>query len=531
VPRVPRGQPDAGAAGRRASGEGRGLRGRRRRGSLDRLLVRRRAHVNMWCAHAWRRVRCAYERAQRVHTLKCLNPVWVRAHSFRVPRRPPLSACPAPGAPPPLHTRPPQVIGPRHAFAEARQLEGRVAGPDGRWDLAALSTGDDVSYVEALGGSINEYEGFRTAFEARRPPGRQQARLEHERRLLGTANPRLAPTIYDPTSPQCTPHATCPTPQQQYTSKMSADAALEFQQARRRERPTLPGAPRPARGGPPARRRSAVRHNPLARHWHAPRPPAQITRPAARPRRPASALSPPTGTEEAWHMGGPLTPPLCRPSAGPRPARPPPARLPSAGGGRGEVATSRAPASWRGLLRLRTGASPLAAAVYHTPACGPGGEAPGRVPSIIFRLWRAAPRARARAPGCRPAQELLRRSSLCAARPRPRPCGAGGRRRRLPRCFRASCPRAPACPGLPAWPTPARGGLSLGWALSGGGAWASLCPWGGPAVEARPWLDVGWRGSAAHGRRAGAADPAGHPARVEARSAPLQQPAGGVAPC
>jgi hypothetical protein len=63
-----------------------------------------------------------------------------------------------------------QVIGPRHAFAEARQLEGRVAGTDGRWDLAALATGEDVAYVEALGGSINEYEGFRVAFEVGNPP-------------------------------------------------------------------------------------------------------------------------------------------------------------------------------------------------------------------------------------------------------------------------------------------------------------------------------------------------------------------------
>ncbi|KAI8473904.1 MAG: hypothetical protein J3K34DRAFT_409553 [Monoraphidium minutum] len=75
-----------------------------------------------------------------------------------------------------------QVIGPRHAFAEARQLEGRVAGTDGRWDLAALATGEDVAFVEALGGSINEYEGFRVTYE------------------------------------------------QEYTSKLSADAALEFQE-------------------------------------------------------------------------------------------------------------------------------------------------------------------------------------------------------------------------------------------------------------------------------------------------------------
>lgn len=75
-----------------------------------------------------------------------------------------------------------QVIGPRHAFAEARALEGRVRGADGCWDLLALSAGEDVEYVDMLGGSINEYEGFRVAFE------------------------------------------------QEYTSKLSADAALEFEQ-------------------------------------------------------------------------------------------------------------------------------------------------------------------------------------------------------------------------------------------------------------------------------------------------------------
>ncbi|GBF91467.1 hypothetical protein Rsub_04207 [Raphidocelis subcapitata] len=73
------------------------------------------------------------------------------------------------------------VIGPRHAFAEARGLQGRVTRTDGLWDLAALSTGPDVAFVEALGASINEFEGFRTSYEV------------------------------------------------DYTSKMSADAAAEFE--------------------------------------------------------------------------------------------------------------------------------------------------------------------------------------------------------------------------------------------------------------------------------------------------------------
>lgn len=60
---------------------------------------------------------------------------------------------------------PAQTIGPRHAFAEARQLEGHLRCTDGHWDLRALSCGGDAEFVESLGGSINEYEGFRVAFE------------------------------------------------------------------------------------------------------------------------------------------------------------------------------------------------------------------------------------------------------------------------------------------------------------------------------------------------------------------------------
>ena len=64
-----------------------------------------------------------------------------------------------------------QTVGPRHAFAEERQLAGRVAGPDGCWDLKALATGADVAFVEALGGSINEYGSFRARFEVRGEKG------------------------------------------------------------------------------------------------------------------------------------------------------------------------------------------------------------------------------------------------------------------------------------------------------------------------------------------------------------------------
>lgn len=33
------------------------------------------------------------------------------------------------------------------------------------WDLSLLVRGEDVDFVEALGGSVNEYDGFRTSFE------------------------------------------------------------------------------------------------------------------------------------------------------------------------------------------------------------------------------------------------------------------------------------------------------------------------------------------------------------------------------
>lgn len=45
-----------------------------------------------------------------------------------------------------------------------------MKGTDGGWDLGALSKGEDVEFVEGLGGSINEYEGFRVTFEVRGRP-------------------------------------------------------------------------------------------------------------------------------------------------------------------------------------------------------------------------------------------------------------------------------------------------------------------------------------------------------------------------
>lgn len=33
------------------------------------------------------------------------------------------------------------------------------------WDLSQLVAGEDVDFVDLLGASVNEYEGFRTAFE------------------------------------------------------------------------------------------------------------------------------------------------------------------------------------------------------------------------------------------------------------------------------------------------------------------------------------------------------------------------------
>lgn len=73
----------------------------------------------------------------------------------------------------------PKVIGPRHAFALSKGLEAKLRVPGGAcsstrireqggawsWDLSLLVRGEDVDFVDALGGSVNEYEGFRTAFE------------------------------------------------------------------------------------------------------------------------------------------------------------------------------------------------------------------------------------------------------------------------------------------------------------------------------------------------------------------------------
>jgi mTERF domain-containing protein len=62
-----------------------------------------------------------------------------------------------------------QVIGPRHSFLTSKGLEGKLVGTSGSrevaLDLSALVAGADVEFVDSLGASINEYEGFRTAFE------------------------------------------------------------------------------------------------------------------------------------------------------------------------------------------------------------------------------------------------------------------------------------------------------------------------------------------------------------------------------
>jgi hypothetical protein len=72
-----------------------------------------------------------------------------------------------------------QVIGPRHAFAVSKGLEAKLRVAGGAcssnrirqqggawsWDLSLLVQGDDVDFVDALGGSVNEYDGFRTSFE------------------------------------------------------------------------------------------------------------------------------------------------------------------------------------------------------------------------------------------------------------------------------------------------------------------------------------------------------------------------------
>jgi hypothetical protein len=62
-----------------------------------------------------------------------------------------------------------QTLGPRHAFAESRGLEGRLRATasrsDGAWDLRALADGSDAAFADALGASVNEYSGFRSTFE------------------------------------------------------------------------------------------------------------------------------------------------------------------------------------------------------------------------------------------------------------------------------------------------------------------------------------------------------------------------------
>ncbi|WIA42308.1 hypothetical protein OEZ86_008322 [Tetradesmus obliquus] len=72
-----------------------------------------------------------------------------------------------------------QVIGPRHAFAVSKGLEAKLQSPGAAcsssnvrskggawgWDLSLLVAGEDVDFADALGASVNEYEGFRTAFE------------------------------------------------------------------------------------------------------------------------------------------------------------------------------------------------------------------------------------------------------------------------------------------------------------------------------------------------------------------------------
>lgn len=72
-----------------------------------------------------------------------------------------------------------QNIGPRHSFALSKGVEAKLRVPGGAcsssrirqqggawsWDLSLLVRGEDVDFVEALGGSVNEYDGFRTSFE------------------------------------------------------------------------------------------------------------------------------------------------------------------------------------------------------------------------------------------------------------------------------------------------------------------------------------------------------------------------------
>jgi mTERF domain-containing protein len=72
-----------------------------------------------------------------------------------------------------------QVIGPRHAFAVSKGLEAKLLtsgaacssktvrkhGGGFGWDLTSLVAGEDVEFADSLGASVNEYEGFRTAFE------------------------------------------------------------------------------------------------------------------------------------------------------------------------------------------------------------------------------------------------------------------------------------------------------------------------------------------------------------------------------
>lgn len=72
-----------------------------------------------------------------------------------------------------------QIIGPRHAFVLSKGLEAKLLtsgaacsskavrehGGAFGWDLTALVAGEDVDFADSLGASVNEYEGFRTAFE------------------------------------------------------------------------------------------------------------------------------------------------------------------------------------------------------------------------------------------------------------------------------------------------------------------------------------------------------------------------------
>eukprot|EP00882_Tetradesmus_deserticola_P000993 GHRQ01001075.1.p1 GENE.GHRQ01001075.1~~GHRQ01001075.1.p1 ORF type:complete len:526 (+),score=212.02 GHRQ01001075.1:337-1914(+) len=72
-----------------------------------------------------------------------------------------------------------QNIGPRHAFAVSKGLEAKLQSHGGTcsssvvrnkggawgWNLTQLVAGEDVDFADSLGASVNEYEGFRTAFE------------------------------------------------------------------------------------------------------------------------------------------------------------------------------------------------------------------------------------------------------------------------------------------------------------------------------------------------------------------------------